>query len=183
MGQNESTVAFIRSAITRSKFSLPLLVLDADALNTLAKTPNWWQQIPAETILTPHPGEMSRLTGISVAEIQSNRVNVTRDMASKWNKTVILKGAYSVIAESDGSCRICPIANAGLASAGTGDVLAGVVAGLLAQGLNTFDAASLGVWLHASAGEEVKAELGDTGMIASDLLPVLPKKIKELKEK
>jgi NAD(P)H-hydrate epimerase len=104
-------------------------------------------------------------------------------MATKWNKTVILKGAYSVIAASDGSSRICPIANAGLATAGTGDVLAGVVAGLMAQGLNTFDAASLGVWLHACAGEVVKVELGDTGMIASDLLPVLPKKIKELKEK
>jgi NAD(P)H-hydrate epimerase len=104
-------------------------------------------------------------------------------MASEWKKTVILKGAYTVIAAPDGRCRVCPVANPGLASAGTGDVLAGVVAGLLAQGMNAFDAASLGVWLHAGAGESVKTELGDAGMIASDLLPVLPRVIKELKER
>jgi NAD(P)H-hydrate epimerase len=120
---------------------------------------------------------------MSVAEIQSNRLYITRDMASEWQKTVILKGAYTVIAAPDGRCRICPLANPGLASAGTGDVLAGVIAGLLAQGLDFFDAASLGVWLHARAGEAVKAELGDAGMIASDLLPMLPRTIKTLKEK
>jgi NAD(P)H-hydrate epimerase len=104
-------------------------------------------------------------------------------MASEWKKTVILKGAYTIVAAADGRCRICPMANPGLASAGTGDVLTGVVAGLLAQGLDFFDAASLGVFLHAKAGENVKAELGDTGMIASDLLPMLPKAINKLKNK
>ncbi|UCG54535.1 MAG: NAD(P)H-hydrate dehydratase [Dehalococcoidia bacterium] len=183
LGQSKPVTAFIQSAILQTKYKLPLLVLDADALNTLAKIPGWWRQITADAILTPHPGEMARLTGRSVVEIQSNRIEITREMASKWEKIIILKGAYSVIAAPDGHCRICPVANTGLASAGTGDVLAGVVAGLLAQGLNIFDAAGLGVWLHAKAGESVKAEMGDTGMIASDLLPILPLEIKKLKEK
>ncbi len=182
LGQSEQAAAFNRSILLQPKYRLPALVLDADALNTLAKTPGWWRQIIDDAILAPHPGEMARLIGMSVAEIQSNRLCITRDMASEWQKTVILKGAYTVIATPDGRCRICPLANPGLASAGTGDVLAGAVAGLLAQGLDFFDAASLGVWLHARAGEAVKAELGDTGMIASDLLPMLPKAIKALKE-
>jgi NAD(P)H-hydrate epimerase len=183
LGESEQAVAFNRSMLLQTKYKLPLLVIDADAINTLAKTPDWWRQIADDAILTPHPGEMARLTGMPVAEIQSNRARITRDMASEWKKTVILKGAYTVIAAPDGRCRVCPVANPGLASAGTGDVLAGVVAGLLAQGMNAFDAASLGVWLHAGAGESVKTELGDAGMIASDLLPVLPRVIKELKER
>ncbi|MFH1662372.1 MAG: NAD(P)H-hydrate dehydratase [Chloroflexota bacterium] len=182
LGQSEQVVAFNRSILLQPKYRLPSLVLDADTINTLAKTPGWWRQITDDAILTPHPGEMARLIGMSVAEIQSNRVCITRDMASEWKKTVILKGAYTIIAAPDGRCRICPAANPGLASAGTGDVLAGVVAGLLAQGLNVFDAASLGVWLHARAGEIVKADLGDAGMIASDLLPVLPRVIRVIKE-
>jgi len=99
-----------------------------------------------------------------------------------WQKTVVLKGAYTVIANSEGQYRINPAANPGLASAGTGDVLSGAIAGLLAQGLSLFDAAALGVYLHSEAGEIVKAKLGDTGMIATDLLPVLPQTIKQLKE-
>jgi NAD(P)H-hydrate epimerase len=103
-------------------------------------------------------------------------------MALEWQKTIVLKGAYTVVAAPDGRCRISPLANPGLASAGTGDVLAGAVVGLLAQGMPLFDAAALAVWLHAGAGEMVKADMGDAGMLASDLLPVLPKVIKRLKE-
>jgi len=94
----------------------------------------------------------------------------------------VLKGAYTVIANPDGQSRISPIANPGLASAGTGDVLSGAIAGLLAQGLSLFDAAALGVYLHAEAGEVVRAKLGDTGMIATDLLSALPQVIRQLKE-
>jgi NAD(P)H-hydrate epimerase len=104
-------------------------------------------------------------------------------MAQKWQKPVVLKGAYTVVAEPDGRARISPFANPGLASAGTGDVLAGAIAGLLAQGLSYFDAAALGVYLHGKAGEMVRARLGDAGMLASDLLPELPLAIKQLKEK
>jgi NAD(P)H-hydrate epimerase len=125
---------------------------------------------------------MARVAGVSVAEVQADRAGIAKRVAGEWHKTLVLKGAYSVIAAPDGRCRISPVANPGLASAGTGDVLAGAIAGLLAQGLSLFDAAALGVFLHAQAAEMVKAKLGDAGMLASDLLPVLPQVIKKLKE-
>jgi len=181
LGQSEATTEFVNSLLFNR--DLPPLVLDADALNILAKTPKWWQQLSNNAILTPHPGEMARLTGIPVKEIQADRAGIARRFATQWQKTVILKGAYTVIATPEGNCRISPIANPGLASAGTGDVLTGAIAGLAAQGLSLSDAAALGVYLHGKAGEAVKALTGDTGMIASDLLPVLPLVIKQLKEK
>ena len=183
LGQSQSVVRFIRSALFSPKSPLPSLVLDADALNTLAQTPNWWQQLTGDAILTPHPGEMARLAGISVDEVQSDRVSIAKKVALEWHKTIVLKGAYTVVAAPDGQSRISSVVNPGLASAGTGDVLAGVIAGLLAQGLSLFDAAACGVFLHSEAGEMVRARLGNTGMIASDLLPVLPLVIKQLKEK
>jgi NAD(P)H-hydrate epimerase len=157
-------------------------VLDADALNALAKTPKWWQKITSDAILTPHPGEMSRLSGLSIDEIQSDRVGIARKLALEWQKTIALKGAYTVIATPEGYSRVSPVANPGLASAGTGDVLTGAIAGLLAQGLPLFDAASLGVYLHGKASEMVKDIIGDAGMIATDLLSALPLVIKKLKE-
>ncbi len=180
LGQSQSTIQFINSVLLHE--SLPALVLDADALNTLAKTQNWWQQLTNDAILTPHPGEMARLSRLSVAEIQADRVGTAKKFAREWHKTVVLKGAYTVIAAPDGHARINPIANPGLASAGTGDVLTGAIAGLVGQGLSLFDAATLGVYLHGKAGELVKNTMGDTGMIATDLLPALPMVIKQLKE-
>jgi len=182
LGQNQSVIRFIRSTLFRSKSALPSLVLDADALNTLAKIPNWWQQLTDDAILTPHPGEMARLAGASVDEVQSDRIGITKRLALEWHKTIVLKGAYTVIASPNGQSRISSIANPGLASAGTGDVLAGIIAGLLAQGLSLFDAAACGVFLHSEAGEIVQTRLGNAGIIASDLLPVLPLVIKQLKE-
>ena len=182
LGQSQSVIKFIKSTLFESKLAPSPLVLDADALNTLAETPNWWQQLPDDAILTPHPGEMARLTGLSADEIQSNRIDMAKKLALEWHKTVVLKGAYTVIATPDGQVRVSPIANPGLASAGTGDVLTGTIAGLGAQGLSLFDAAACGVYLHGKAGEMVKAKLGDAGMIATDLLPALPLVIKQLKE-
>ncbi len=182
MGQSEQATGLIKSILLKPKSKLPPLVLDADALNILAKTPGWWQKLPGDAILTPHPGEMGRLAGITATEVQADRVGIARRMALEWQKTIVLKGAYTVVAAPDGRCRISPLANPGLASAGTGDVLAGAVVGLLAQGISLFDAAALAVWLHAGAGEMVKADMGDAGMLASDLLPVLPRVIKRLKE-
>ncbi len=183
LGQSQPVIRFIRALLLRTKLALPSLVLDADALNTLAKIPDWWQQLTNDAILTPHPGEMARLVGVSVDEVQSDRVGIARRVALEWHKTIVLKGAYTVITAPDGRCRVSPVANPGLASAGTGDVLTGAIAGLVAQGLPLFDAAALGVYLHGEAGEVVKASLGDAGMIASDLLPALPLVIKQLKEK
>lgn len=181
LGQSLPAVEFMNT-ILFSATSLKL-VLDADALNTLARTPQWWQKLTNDAVLTPHPGEMSRLTGLSVQEIQSNRLNIARESAALWQKTIVLKGAYTVIAAPDGRTRVNPAANPALASAGNGDVLAGAIAGLLAQGLSFFDAAVSGVYLHSQAGALVKEEMGNTGIIASDLLPVLPRVIKRIRER
>ncbi len=182
LGQNAETREFIKSVLFQKEVNLPLLVLDADALNTLADTPHWWGQLNSNVILTPHPGEMARLVEVSVNELQAERLEVARKSALEWRMTVVLKGAYTVIATPGGQTRISPFANPGLASAGTGDVLAGVIAGLAAQGLTQTDAANCGVYLHGKAGEMVKERLGDAGLIASDLLPLLPLAIKQLKE-
>lgn len=183
LGQSPAAIRLVKAILFPLKPASPRLVLDADALNTLAKIPGWWQQLTGDAILTPHPGEMARLADMSVAEVQSDRLGIARRMAARWHKTVVLKGANTVIATPEGQARISPIANPGLASAGTGDVLSGVIAGLLAQGLSLFDAAAAGVYLHSEAGDLVKDKLGDAGMMASDLLPVLPLVIKKLKEK
>ncbi len=162
------------------KLSLPPLVIDADGLNALADTPNWWEQLKGPGVLTPHPGEMSRLTGLTVGEIEADRLGVARQMAEKWRQVVILKGAYTVIADPEGGVVINPFANPGLATAGSGDVLAGAIVGFLAQGLALFDAALVGAYVHGLAGELVRKELGGAGMVAGDLLPLLPKVIRLL---
>jgi hydroxyethylthiazole kinase-like uncharacterized protein yjeF len=183
LGQHPSTQEFIRQSLFSLSPIMPRgVVLDADALNALAKTDKWWQKMKYPAVLTPHPGEMARLTGLSVTAIQADRLKVAQRMAAEWQKVVVLKGSFTVIAAPDGRAKLDPSANPGLASAGTGDVLSGAIAGLLAQGLPPFDAACCGVYLHSAAGEMVKQELGDAGMVASDLLPVLPKVIKKLKE-
>jgi hydroxyethylthiazole kinase-like uncharacterized protein yjeF len=181
LGQDPATVDFVSSLVLEKEIPLP--VLDADALNILSGIPDWRQRLAGDAILTPHPGEMSRLCGLTINEIQADRPGTARRFAAEWHQTIVLKGAYTVIAAADGRCRVSPFANPGLASAGTGDVLAGAIAGLAAQGLTPFDAASLGVYLHGQAGEVIRERLGDAGMIASDLLPVLPTVIKQLKER
>jgi hydroxyethylthiazole kinase-like uncharacterized protein yjeF len=173
LGQSAAALSFVEALILGSA-KLPPLVLDADALNLLAQIPHWWQKLPGDAILTPHPGEMSRLTGLSVAEIQSKRLSVARDSAMSWQKTIVLKGACTVVASPDGTASVNPTINPGLASGGTGDVLAGTTAGLAAQGLSLHDAAVAGVFLHSQAGEIAKNRMGNAGMLASDLLPPLP---------
>jgi len=183
LSQHPSVVNFVRDVLLKMPSSLkPKVVIDADALNALAQTPEWWKKLKRDAILTPHPGEIARLSGLSMKAISQDRLHAARECASKWNKTVILKGANSIIAAPDGKTRINAAANAGLASAGTGDVLAGTVAGLLAQGLSYSDAAACGAYLHTDAADTISSDLGDAGMIASDLLPALPKVIKNIKE-
>ena len=172
----------LRQTLFSNRFPEIPVILDADALNIMANTPEWWAYINNNTILTPHPGEMSKLTGYKVVDINKDRLNVARENSKKWNKTVILKGPYSVISSPDGLVRVSPFINPVLASAGTGDVLAGIVAGLVAQGLSNFDAATLGVFLHGSTAERLKEDFGDTGILASDILIKLPSEIRRLKE-
>ena len=154
---------------------LPPLVVDADGLNILATMPDWWQRIPAGTILTPHPGEMSRLMGMTLSEMMTaDRVDLARSQASAWGHIVLLKGAFTVVADPDGQCMILPFANPLLAVGGSGDVLAGIIVGLLAQGLKPFDAAVLGGYLHGAAGEIAAEAIGDAGMLASELAEWIP---------
>lgn len=182
LGQHSSTILFVNSVLlSEPASSLPQLVLDADALNILGRTQNWWKKLTQDAILTPHPGEMSRLTALSTAEVQSRRLDLSQEKARTWHKTLVLKGAYTVVAAPDGQARVSAVANPGLATAGTGDVLAGAIAGLMAQGLRPLDAAAAGVYLHGAAGDLVRSELGDAGMIASDLPSKLPLVLKALK--
>lgn len=180
MGQAEDTRRFIER-ILYSDRPLPPAVIDADGLNALAQTPRWWECFRQPAILTPHPGEMARLAAKPVPEVQSDRIGIALQSAALWNKIVVLKGAYTVVAHPDGAAQLCPFANPGLASAGTGDVLAGCIAGLLSQGVPPQDAAPLGAYLHALAGERARRGLGDAGMLASDLLPELPRALKALR--
>ena len=155
---------------------LPPLVVDADGLNALATVRRWWEALPPGTILTPHPGEMARLMGedTTTAEVQADREGHARRMAERWNAVVVLKGAFTVIAGPDGRVSILPFANPALATAGSGDVLAGAIAGLRAQGMDAFEAAVAGAYLHGLAGELAREDLGDMGVVAGDLPPRLP---------
>ncbi|MFL5804684.1 MAG: NAD(P)H-hydrate dehydratase [Roseiflexaceae bacterium] len=160
--------------------ALPPTVLDADALNLLSQLDSWWEHLPrGRCILTPHPGEMQRLLKVEALDADHTRVAI--EAAHQWGQVVVLKGATTVVADPEGRSALNDGGNAALATAGTGDVLAGAIAGLLAQGLALFDAAVLGVYLHSAAGRLVRAELGDAGALASDLLPRLPLAIKALK--
>jgi len=153
---------------------LPPLVLDADALNLLAGEEAWWRRLPAGSVLTPHPGEMARLLGCDVAAVQADRIETTRQAAQRWGCTVVLKGAYTVVATASGEATLIPFANPALATAGTGDVLAGTVVGLLAQGVESYAAAVSGAYLHALAGALWTGRNETSGMLASDLLALLP---------
>lgn len=156
--------------------ALPPLVIDADGLNTLANATGWWQALPPDTILTPHPGEMARLVGggMGAAGVQADREGISREMAAKWQAVVVLKGAFTVVAAPDGRQVVLPFANPGLATAGSGDVLAGAIVGLRAQGMEAFEAAVAGAYLHGLAGELASQDLGDMGMAAGDLPSRLP---------
>ena len=180
IGQARGTRGMVERLLY-SDTSLPPTLVDADGLNILSMSDDWRSKFSARAIVTPHPGEMARLTGGSTGAVQGDRIGKATESAAKWNKVTVLKGAHTIVASPGGTAMLSPFANPGLASAGTGDVLAGTVAGLLSQGLTPEDAAALGVYIHGAAGERVREELGDTGMIASDLLAALPLVIKGLR--
>lgn len=153
------------------KNSLPPMIVDADGLRLLAQIKDWHSKLPSASILTPHPGEMSALTGLSKEEIQEGRQAVASKFAKEWGHIVVLKGAFTVIASPDGRVTVIPVASPALARAGTGDVLAGLIVGLRAQGLDAYDAAVAGAWVHAQAGLYAVDDLGTTASImASDVL-------------
>jgi NAD(P)H-hydrate epimerase len=162
--------------------ALPPMVLDADALNILAQMPDWDSRLPTECVLTPHPGEMARLCRCSTEDIAANRWEIAQDKAHEWKQVLLLKGAHTLVCAPDGRATVIPFANPGLATAGSGDVLAGAITGLLAQGLDSYSAALCGAYIHALAGELAGEEVGRMGMVAGDLLLRIPKAIGLLTE-
>ncbi len=150
------------------------LVADADALNLLAREPGWASRLPAGTILTPHPGEMARLTGTTPEDVNAARVGTALRCAEEWKHVVILKGPHTVVAAPDGRACVLPFANAILATAGSGDVMAGAVAGMLAQGLKPFEAAVCGAYLHGQVGHMIESQGSGTGSLPRDFLQFMP---------
>ncbi|HVS00082.1 MAG TPA: NAD(P)H-hydrate dehydratase [Thermoanaerobaculia bacterium] len=168
-------------AIRRIAAECPLpLVLDADGLNAFAGRAAELAGRPGPTVLTPHPGELGRLLGISTAEVQADRIAAARRAAAETGAVTVLKGSLTLIAEPDGTVWVNPTGNPGMASGGTGDVLTGMIAGLLAQGLGPLDAARLGVYLHGLAGDLAAARLGEPSLAAGDLLDSLPAAFRRL---
>ena len=190
LGQSEGVADFMVSLLLAGPSpNVPVLV-DADGLNSLARRGSWWRRRSGPLVLTPHPGEMATLTGLSTAAVQRDRVGVAREWAAQWQAVVALKGAFTAIAEPvlpptdgpqrNGLVRLSPFANPGLASGGTGDVLTGIIGSLLAQGMDPFDAAGCGVYLHGRAAEMVTAGRGAAGLLASEVADAVPGAIASL---
>jgi NAD(P)H-hydrate epimerase len=154
--------------------SIPPMVVDADGLRLLAKIEGWAKLLPPNSILTPHPGEMAALTGLDKDLIQADRLSIALKFAAEWEQVVVLKGAFTVIAAPDGRATLIPVATPALARAGTGDVLAGLIVGLLAQGLDAYDAAVAGAWIHAQAGLYAAEKVGaEASVMAGDVLDAI----------
>lgn len=161
--------------------ALPPLVIDADGLKLLARVEGWQQLLPAPAVLTPHPGEMAVMTGLEVKEIQADRLEVAQKYAQEWGHVVVLKGALTVIAGPDGETAIIPVATSALATAGTGDVLSGIIVGLRAQGMPAFEAAATGAWIHAHAGLLAADQVGSAAaVVAGDVAEAIAMVLWEL---
>ena len=173
LGQSEATRTMVYNVLGEIGNNYPTkpMVIDADALNILSQETDWQKFLPENTILTPHEMEFSRLTALPLEEIKQNRQELAVLYAKKWQATLILKGANSLVVSPEGDCRVLEFANSVLAHGGSGDVLAGLIVGFLAQGLPAFDAASLTVWLHAEAALLALESLGHpAATLPSDII-------------
>ena len=176
LSQHQQTKELVRQLLP--KIAKPL-VLDADGLNALAEEVGLLKKLPLPIILTPHPGEMGRLTRLSPDDVQGDRQRIAVEFAKKYNVIVVLKGHATVVADYAGSVYVNDTGNPGMASGGCGDVLTGMIAGLLGQKLSLWDAARLGVYLHGLAGDLAAAERGEIGLLASDLADRIPQAIRK----
>jgi NAD(P)H-hydrate epimerase len=179
LGTNNETAAVVKEILLR--IEIPC-VLDADGLNAMVGKTELFRVVKSDLVVTPHPGEMARLTGCSTGQIQNNRLNIATQKAVDWHSVVVLKGEGTTVAGPDGTLFINGTGNPGMASGGTGDVLTGVIAGLIAQGMQALYAAAAGVFLHGEAGDIAAREKGMAGLLASDLLENLPAVIKHIEE-
>jgi holo-[acyl-carrier-protein] synthase len=178
LGRDASTRRLVEDLVPR--VAAPL-VLDADALNLLSEHRTILPRLSPQIVLTPHPAEFARLSGLETGAVQQDRRGIASRFAKVWNKVVVLKGAGTVIAAPDGRVTLNPIATPALASGGTGDVLAGLIGGLMAQKLPPFEAAVTGVHVHSLAGMDLEVSLGQAGVLASDLLPQIPRVMERLR--
>jgi len=174
LGTDPSTKKLVVKILRGS--SLPV-ILDADGLNLLAGETGLLKKLKVPVILTPHPGEMARLTGKNISQIQEDRISCTRDFAQEFNVHLVLKGAGTVIAHPDGSIFINPTGNPGMASGGMGDILTGIIAGFIAQGYTAEVAVRTGVYIHGAAGDDLAKSMGPFGFLASDVLKSIPVQI------
>ena len=174
---NAETGKLIRNLVI--KIEKPM-VLDADALNALSEKTEILEKVKTKYIVTPHPGEMARLTNKSLNYIKNNRLIVAKKFSHDYNAVVVLKGAGTIVAEPGGKYYVNTTGNPGMATAGSGDVLAGIIAGFLGQGLNEFDAARSGVYMHGLAGDIAAEDKGEAGLIAGDILEIIPYAIKQI---
>ena len=175
--KNQGRIGFLKNPKYEDfdqNYKIPPLVIDADGLNLLAKIPEWPKILPENTILTPHPGEMEVLTGVSKEKIQTNRLSVAEHFAKEWQQIVVLKGAFTIIATPDGSTTTIPVATPALARAGSGDVLAGMIVGFRAQGMDAYRSAIVGAWYHAIAGLLAAESMGGaTSITAGDIIEAI----------
>ena len=171
LSQSPATIDFVRAFVAACPKPI---VIDADGLNALAGKTELLQATNERAVVTPHPGEMARISGFLTEEIQSNRLASASAFAKSHRCVVVLKGRHTVIAGPGGEELVNTTGNAGLATGGTGDVLTGLIAGLLAQGCNAFDAAALGVFVHGLAGDIAADAMTQRGMIASDVCDCIP---------
>ena len=178
MGRNETTAIALIAQIRHTQCPM---VLDADALNILGNHRAWLQQLPEGIVMTPHAAEFDRLEG-SISNGCYDRLARTIALAERLHAYVLLKGHYSVLCTPDGKGFFNPTGNAGMATAGSGDVLTGIIAGLLAQGYNQQDAALIGMYLHGLAGDLAVRDLGQESLIAGDLIHYLPKAFARIRE-
>ncbi len=162
------------------KGQLPPTVLDADGLNAVAGLDRWWESLPQKCVITPHVGELARLTGLETSAVVRQRITLAQRLAREWGLTMILKGAYTLVSDDTGRLAVNPYANPVLATAGSGDVLAGLVAGFLAQRMEPFEAAAASVFIHSEAAERFAASVGDRGMLAGDLLALIPEVVRDI---
>lgn len=185
---DEADAVLIGPGLSRTEEAMQLLetvvencdkpmVIDADALNLISGNKSLLERLRCEAIITPHPAEMSRLTGITISGIQDDRIGIAKSFADEFGLTVVLKGAGTVIASNDGRTAINPTGNHGMATAGAGDVLAGVIVSLLGQGLPPYEAAVAGTYIHGLAGDMAAAEMGAAGVMASDIANNISKAI------
>lgn len=172
LGVADYTIELVRNMISNSQVPI---VLDADGINSIVEHIDILRSAKAPLVLTPHPGEMARLLNVSVDKVQQNRLEFARQFATEYSITLVLKGAGTVIADPNGNLWLNETGNAGMAKGGSGDVLAGMIASFVAQGIDCTKAAAVGVYLHGLAGDRCAAQFSQTAMLPTDIITELPK--------